>query len=97
MNKNTANWLHGLFAAFIGGSSGMMEVSLGVLIIAPEKFDIGPILWKTLLTIFVLGTITGAKVMFAYLKQSPLPTESVEIIATQTTTVTATPTDEKKG
>lgn len=93
MNKNTYVWLHGLIAALVGGSSEMLASSLGLVIIAPEKFEIGPQLWKTLLVISVLTILSGAKVAAAYLKTSPIPAESIEIQETKTTTVTATPTD----
>lgn len=93
MNSGTSKWLHGLLAALIGGAAGAAQTSLGVLVIAPEKFTVGPILWKTLITIFVLSILTGIQFAAAYLKQSPVPTESIEVTQTQTTTVTATPTD----
>lgn len=96
MNKGTEKWVMGLLAALIGGAAGAAQTSLGVLVIAPEKFAIGPVLWKTLITIGVLAVLSGLQMAFAYLKQSPVPTETVEITATQTATVTSTPSDEKK-
>ena len=97
MNKDTKTWLHGLIAALIGGFASAMDSGLALMIIAPDKFNLGPALWKTLGTVTVLGILSGLKVMFAYLKQSPVPTDSIEVTKTtvQSTTVTATPKDEK--
>ncbi len=75
MNKQTANWLHGLIAALIGGAASALDSGLALIIIAPEQFNLNKGLARTLLTITVLGVLSGVKLAFAYLKQSPLPPE----------------------
>lgn len=97
MNKGTSVWLSGLLAALIGGSAEAVFAGLGVVVLAPEKFEVGPVLWKTLIVLTVLSVLSGIKSAAFYLKQSPVPAQSLEITATQTTTLTATPSDEKKG
>lgn len=85
MNKTKLEkWLYGLLAAGIGGFAGAVDSSLALMVIAPEKFNLGPNLKTTLWTALVLGALTGAKCAFAYLKQSPLPapsTGNTDIIA----------------
>lgn len=97
MNKGTSVWLHGLFAALIGG--GASAVTSGIVLpgLSPSAYNFqGQIfpLFKAMAAMFIVNGLFSA---FLYLKQSPLPAESLEITATQTTTLTATPSDEKKG
>lgn len=66
-------WKHGLLAAVIGGFASSIDSGLALIVIAPDKFNLGIDIWKTILTMLVLGLLTGAKVAAAYLKQSPLP------------------------
>jgi hypothetical protein len=73
MKPQVRRWLYGLSSGFIGGMAGAVDSGLALLIIAPSDFNLGPHLRKTLLTVLVLGLLTGVKVAFAYLKQSPLP------------------------
>jgi hypothetical protein len=68
-------WKHGLLAALIGGFASSMDSGLALIVIAPDKFNLGLDLWRTLLTMLVLGLLSGAKVAAAYLKQSPFPLE----------------------
>lgn len=65
-------WFHGLAAAFIGGLSGAGEAGLTLLLIAPQTFNLGPDVRKTLFTISVFALLSGGKVTLAYLKQSPI-------------------------
>lgn len=65
-------WVQGLLAAVIGGFSGVMDNGIALIIIAPETFNLNAGLRKTLITLCVLGLLTGAKCMFAYLQQSPI-------------------------
>ncbi len=82
------HWAYGLLAAVIGGFAGAVDSGIALIIMAPETFNIGPGLHKTLLTIAVLGLLTGIKFGVAYLKQSPLPrdpwTEEQRAAATTT-------------
>lgn len=75
MRTKVRRWLYGLASGFVGGMAGALDGGLALLIIAPQDFNLGPQLKKTLLTVLVLGVLTGLKVAFAYLKQSPLPPE----------------------
>jgi hypothetical protein len=68
-------WFHGLAAAFIGGVASAVDSGLALIIMAPDQFNINAQLKRTLITISVLGILSGAKLAFAYLKQSPLPTD----------------------
>lgn len=95
MTSNTKRWVHGLLAAFVGGLASAMDSGLALMVLVPEKFNLGPGLGRTLLTVSVLGILTGAKVAFAYLKQSPLPTDSVEVTETKTTKVEVSPSPDK--
>lgn len=65
-------WFHGLVAAFIGGAAGALSSAIGLMIMKPEVFNLGPQLPDTLKTAAVLGLLSGAQTAFAYLKQSPL-------------------------
>lgn len=96
MNKGTQTWLHGLIAGFVGGFASAVDSGLALMVIAPDHFNVGKDLVRTLGTVLVLGTLTGLKVAFAYLKQSPVPADFVEVTSTQTTTVSSTPKDEAK-
>lgn len=64
---NFKHWLHGLGAAFIGGSSS----AVSVMIVDPLKFNIHEG-WKSLLEVCL---INGILLAAAYLKQSPLPSD----------------------
>ena len=75
MTQETKNWMHGLAATAIAGAAGAIDSGLALIIIDPDHFNLGSGLRRTLLTIAVLGCLTGAKCAFAYLKQSPVPPE----------------------
>lgn len=91
MTSSTRQWVHGLFAALIGGTAGAIDSGIALMILVPEKFNLGPDLKKTLIVTGVLGILTGIKTTMAYLKQSPLPTELASITETKTLTVEGTP------
>lgn len=98
MSNNVRLWLHGLFAALIGGGASAVSGGFANILVDPKDFNIGSGGgWHLAQTMLVTFFVSGALAAFAYLKQSPLPTESVEVIeqTTKTTTVTATPTDGK--
>lgn len=96
MKKGTQAWLHGLFAALIGG--GASAVTSGIVLpgISPAAFNFGAQLFPLFKAAVAMFTVNGLFSAFLYLKQSPLPAETVEITQIQTTTVTATPSDDKK-
>jgi hypothetical protein len=76
MNSPARKWLHGLIGGTIGGAAGAIDSALALIVLDPEKFNLGAGLKKTLMTAAVLGLLTGVKCAFAYLKQSPIPPES---------------------
>jgi hypothetical protein len=71
-------WVHGLTAAFVGGFAGAVDSGIALILIAPETFNLSSGLRKTLLTVSVLGLLTGIKFAAAYLKQSPNPWQGEE-------------------
>lgn len=73
MTDEMKRWAWGLVAAFIGGLAGAVQSGLTLMIMSPETFNMGEQLGKTLLTMLVLGVLSGVNVAAAYLKQSPLP------------------------
>lgn len=95
MNKNTSAWLHGLLAALIGG--GASAVTSGVVLpaISPNSFNFAGQLLPLAKVMLGMFLVNGAISAFAYLKQSPLPAQTLEIseTTTQKTTLTATPSD----
>lgn len=70
---DTSRWKHGLAAAFIGGLAGAIDSGIALLIVSPQDFDLNKKLGHTLLTVGVLGVLSGAKLAAAYLKQAPTP------------------------
>jgi hypothetical protein len=95
MTKNTEHWVHGLVAAFIGGGSSAVTGGITVSGLAPGQFNFGAQLGAMGKLMFALFVVNGGLSAFAYLKQSPLPTESVEVVEMKTTTVSVTPTEGK--
>ncbi|HEV2350838.1 MAG TPA: hypothetical protein VG028_13435 [Terriglobia bacterium] len=79
MKPQTRLWLHGLFAAFIGGASTTLSSGLVLVVADPAKFNFDEGLLRLLLSVTCMALIEGAKLTFAYLKQSPLPPEPEEI------------------
>lgn len=78
MTRYTKRWLIGLAGGFIGGMAASVDSALALMIMVPREFNLGPQLWLTIKTAFVLGVLTGVKVMCAYLKKSPLPLSDEE-------------------
>lgn len=72
-HSRTDYWRYGLASGFVGGFASMVESSLALLIIAPEKFQLHGGLWLTIPTILVLAVLNGIKLAMAHLRQSPLP------------------------
>ena len=65
-------WFHGLAAAFIGGAASALSSGLGLMLVMPDKFNLGPAIATTLKTMCVVSLLTGIQTAAAYLKQSPL-------------------------
>jgi hypothetical protein len=59
--------------AMIVAVAGSIDQSLVLMGFAPDNFNLGPGLKKTLWAAAVLAMITGVKVGCAYLAKSPLP------------------------
>jgi multisubunit Na+/H+ antiporter MnhB subunit len=76
MSTGKIAWVHGLGAAFIGGAAGALEAGLVLIVMAPDKFNLGKDLVRTLGTVAVFAVLSGVKLAAAYLKQSPLPAQS---------------------
>lgn len=73
MNQNTGRWLHGLIAALVIGLASAIDSGLALIIVDPQSFNLTDKLAKTLITIAVLGALSGLKGAFAYLKTAPEP------------------------
>lgn len=97
MKKGTSVWLHGLFAALIGGGASAVTSGIVLPAISPAAFNLQAQLFPLLKASVSMFVVNGLFSAFLYLKQSPLPAETVEITQSTTTTLTATPSDEKKG
>jgi hypothetical protein len=66
-------WRYGLFSAAIGGVASSIDSGLVLLVMAPNELNLHENLGKTIITILIIGVLNGAKLAFAFLKQSPLP------------------------
>lgn len=95
MTQSTSAWFHGLFAALIGGGASAVVSGVTVSAIAPQSFNLSSHLLQTAELTLTLFVTNGLLSMFAYLKQSPLPAESVTVTETKTATVAVTPSDGK--
>jgi len=73
-----------LLTAVIVGTASAFDSSLALIIIVPEKFNLHKGLGTTLLAAGVIGLLSGAKCLFAYLKNHPLPDESDAAVAPKT-------------
>jgi hypothetical protein len=93
MNQNTSNCLHGLFAALIGGGASAVVSGVTVSAIDPANFNLSTNLGHTAELAATLFVVNGLLSAFAYLKQSPLPAEAVEVTETKTSVVSVTPKD----
>jgi hypothetical protein len=74
-------WLHGLGAAVIGAASAAIPLALG----DPHDFNLSR---RGLLDFARVVGVPALIAAAAYLKQSPLPSESSTVTATVTQTVT---------
>lgn len=98
MKQNTSAWLHGLFGALIGGGASAAASGIVLPMMKPEAFNFHAELIPMLENMLAMFAVSGLLSAFLYLKQSPLPAETVEISKTteEKTTVTATPIDQAK-
>lgn len=90
MTNQTRQWVHGLGAAVIGGGSSAVTAGVTVSAIRPDAFNFSGQVWPTLELMLALFIVNGFVAAFAYLKQSPLPTEVLEVTKTETVLVTET-------
>jgi len=88
MESSTRKWIHGLGAAAIGGGASAVTAGVTVSAIRPDSFNFAGQVWPTLELMGVLFVVNGIMSAFAYLKQSPLPLESIEVQETKTVTIT---------
>lgn len=91
MNRNTKVWLHGLFSALIGGGASAVSSGVAIQFVSPQS---------ALHTLELMGIsflTSGVMAVMFFLKQSPLPADTMEITeqTTKTTTLTAIPSDTK--
>jgi hypothetical protein len=91
MTNQVRQWIHGLGAAVIGGGASAVTAGVTVSAIRPDTFNFAGQVWPTLELMLALFVVNGAVSAFAYLKQSPLPAETLEVTKTETVTVTETP------
>lgn len=81
-------WLKGLIAAVIGGMATAGGSWMTINAAGAAGAAVPTLNWKSLGIILVVGSITN---LFAYLKQSPIPT------FTETQTITVTKETVKEG
>lgn len=67
------HWFRGLVASFVGGAAGALDSGLALIVVAPDKFNLHDGLARTLITMGILGLLTGLKLGFMYLHKNPLP------------------------
>lgn len=95
MNQNTSAWFHGLFAALIGGGASAVVSGVTVSAIDPGNFNLTTQLGHTLELALTLFLVNGFISAMGYLKQSPLPAESLTVTETKTANISVTPSDGK--
>jgi hypothetical protein len=94
-----SDWLYHLFFSAIGGGASAVTSTIGAVIIAPETFNAGGGLHKTLELMATVFVINALLALFYYLKQSPLPgviETTSKMTETTKTTSTSTSTNEPK-
>lgn len=92
MKLDWAHWTYGLVAALIGGGAGSVTSAIGASMLAPGQFGVGGTQgWNTLKLMVITFAINGAIATFAFLKQSPLPSQLATVTETKTETISLTP------
>lgn len=84
-------WLNGLIAAVIGGAATAGGSWLAINAAGAAGAAVPALNWKALGIILLVGSATN---LFAYLKQSPIPTV---VQRTEQTTLTKETTETPKG
>jgi hypothetical protein len=80
---NWKGWLYSLISAGIGGAAS----SLGGVLVAPSVFNFTPEGWSKIGELALFG---AAVPVLSYLKQSPLPPETITTTKTVSATTTTT-------
>lgn len=70
---NFEAWIHGLFAAFIGGGASAVTAGIAAPAINPSAFNFHNQLSPLLQLMAALFLVNGVLAAFAYLSKSPLP------------------------
>jgi hypothetical protein len=86
---NWGSWAYGLVAALIGGGAGAVTAAFGAMVLTPGQYGTGGVAgWNSLKLMALTFAVSGVISMFAYLKQSPLPSVETTTSATITTSKT---------
>jgi len=95
MTATTEKWLYGLASATIGGGSAAIVSGVTSMGFDPDKFNLTNVsgVFHLLGLMAVNFLFSGILSAFFYLKQSPLPPESI----TETTTTASTVSDSQGG
>jgi|GEM_PF-3142372 len=72
VNHSTRLWLHGLLVALVSAIGDTGTAALGAMVVAPN-FLRDSHFWEALAGMLVFSAL---KTVFAYLKQSPLPSDN---------------------
>lgn len=81
MNSFTT-WLHGLVAAFIAGGASAITTGIAAPAINPQAFNFGAQLGPLAKLAGALFIVNGVLAAAAYLKQSPIPPETITTVKT---------------
>jgi hypothetical protein len=88
INPNVKSWLHGLFAAAIGS----FATAAGGALTLPGVFNTSH---NGLINFAKITVVPALITVFAYLKQSPLPSMTVTATTINTVTTEVTPNEPK--
>ena len=83
-------WVYGLLSGFIGGGATSASAWIGMASAKAAGMEVPTLNLKALGIIFISGGIASA---LGYLKQSPLPAESVTVTQTKSLTTTVSASD----
>ena len=83
-------WVYGLIAGFVGGGAGAVSTGFANMFVDPDHFNLKHprLVIESMLTMFV---VSGFLSVFAYLKQSPLPSVVTVTTTTETTSLQQNP------
>lgn len=71
--RNVEVWVHGLFAAAIGGGAAGVTAGLTAVGLSPDQFNFTGQLKHTLALVGSVFVVNGLIAVFLYLARSPLP------------------------